>query len=64
MLTERGSNLSASMRRDLEAGSRTEGNQILGDMLRRARARGIATPLLGVTVCHLQVHDRGLAARR
>ena len=64
MLTERGSSFSASMRRDLEAGLRTEGEQILGDMLRRARANGIVTPLLQAAVCHLQVHERRLAAQR
>jgi 2-dehydropantoate 2-reductase len=64
MLTERGSKFSASMRRDLGAGLRTEGDQVLGDMLRRAGALGIATPLLRVAVCHLQVHEHRLAARR
>ena len=64
MLTERGSNFSASMQRDLEAGLRTEADQILGDMLRRARANGIAAPLLRVAVCHLQVHEHRLAQQR
>ena len=63
MLTERGSSFSASMRRDLEAGLRTEGDQILGDMLRRARANGIDAPMLRTAVCHLQVHERRLVAR-
>jgi 2-dehydropantoate 2-reductase len=63
MLSEPGSNFSASMRRDLEAGLRTEGDQVLGDMLRRGRARGIDPPLLRTAVCHLQVHERRLAAR-
>ena len=63
MLTERGSNFSASMRRDLEAGLRTEGDQVLGDMWRRARATGTEAPLLRTAVCHLQVHERRLAAR-
>jgi 2-dehydropantoate 2-reductase len=61
MLTERGSNFSASMRRDLEGGLRTEGDQVLGDMLRRARANGTEAPLLRIAVCHLQVHERRLA---
>jgi 2-dehydropantoate 2-reductase len=52
------------MRRDLEAGLRTEGDQVLGDMLRRARANGIDAPLLRTAVCHLQVHERRLAAQR
>jgi len=64
MLTERGSNNSASMRRDLEAGLRTEGDAVLGDMLRRARVLGVATPILRTAVCHLQVHEHRLARRR
>jgi 2-dehydropantoate 2-reductase len=64
MLTEPGSNFSASMRRDLEAGLRTEADQVVGDMLRRARANGIAAPLLRTAVCHLQVHERRFAAAR
>ena len=46
VLTEPGSVNSASMRQDLEAGRRTEADAIVGDMLRRARGSGIATPLL------------------
>lgn len=64
MLTEQGSDNSASMRRDLEAGQRTEGEAVLGDMLRRARALGVATPMLRIAVCHLQVNENRLAAPR
>jgi 2-dehydropantoate 2-reductase len=64
MLTERDSNTNASMRRDLEAGQRTEAEAVLGDMLRRARAFRIATPVLRVAACHLRVHENRLAARR
>jgi 2-dehydropantoate 2-reductase len=64
MLTEPGSNFSASMRRDLEAGLRTEGDEVVGDMLRRARAGGIDTPVLRIAACHLQVHDRRLGVRQ
>ena len=64
MLTERDSNTNASMRRDLEAGQRTEAEAILGDMLRRARAFRIATPVLTVAACHLRVHENRLAAGR
>lgn len=48
MLTDRGSDFTASMLRDLEAGRRTEGEYILRDMLRRARTSRIAAPLLQV----------------
>jgi 2-dehydropantoate 2-reductase len=64
LLTERGSVNSASMRQDLEAGRRTEAAAIVGDMLRRARHFGIATPLLRAAWCHLQVHENRLAAKR
>jgi 2-dehydropantoate 2-reductase len=58
VLTERGSDFSASMRRDLEAGPRTEYDAILGDMLRRARAFAVPAPLLTAACCHLDVHER------
>src|SRR5437763_1469447 len=64
MLTEPGSVNSASMRQDLEAGRRTEADAIVGDMLRRARGLGLATPLLSADYCHLQVHENRLAGRR
>ena len=64
MLTERGSVNSASMRQDLEAGRRTEADAIIGDLLRRARRFGVATPLLRAASCHLQVHENRLAAKR
>ncbi len=63
MLTERGSDNSASMRRDLEAGQRTEGEAVLGDMLRRARALGIPALVLRIAVCHVQTHENRRAAR-
>jgi 2-dehydropantoate 2-reductase len=64
MLTEAGSPNSASMRQDLEAGRRTEAEAIIGDLLRRARRFGLATPLLRAAWCHLQVHENRLAAKR
>jgi 2-dehydropantoate 2-reductase len=60
MVTERGSINSASMRQDLEAGRRTEAAAILGDMLRRAKGFGIATPLMRAAYAHLQVHENRL----
>jgi 2-dehydropantoate 2-reductase len=64
MLTDRASTFAASMLRDLEAGLRTEGNPILGDMLRRARALGIPASVLRAAVCHLQVYENRLVSRR
>jgi 2-dehydropantoate 2-reductase len=63
MVTEPGSVNSASMRQDVEAGRRTEADAILGDMLRRAKAFGIATPLMRAAYAHLQVHENRLKGR-
>ena len=62
MLTERGSVNSASMRHDLESGGRTEADAIVGDMLHRAAALGVATPTLRIARCALQVHEDRLKA--
>ena len=63
MVTEPGSVNSASMRQDLDAGRRTEADAILGDMLRRAKGFGIATPLMRAAYTHLQVHENRLKDR-
>jgi 2-dehydropantoate 2-reductase len=57
MLTARGSQFTASMMRDLVAGGPTEGDHIIGDLVRRAEAKGIAVPLLGIALTNLQVHE-------
>ena len=59
-LTQQASPVKASMLRDLEAGQRVEAAQIVGDMLHRAYAAGIAAPLLGAAWCHLQAYEAGL----
>jgi len=57
MLTDPKSTQTASMLRDLEAGGRTEGEHIIGDMVEHARALGLQTPLLRVALCHLQAYE-------
>lgn len=56
-MTQQGSPLTASMLRDLEAGQRIEGEHLVGDMLRRARAAGQDAPLLSVAWIHLQAYE-------
>lgn len=56
-LTQKGSAMSASMMRDLEAGGPTEGEHIVGDMVRRARAAGLAAPVMRTALAHLQAYD-------
>jgi 2-dehydropantoate 2-reductase len=57
LLTERGSTFTASMLRDIERGGPTEGDHILGDLLRRAWALGVATPLLRTAACHVEAYE-------
>jgi 2-dehydropantoate 2-reductase len=58
MLTTPNSAWAASMMRDIEQGApRLEADHIVGDLLARGRAAGIAAPLLGAAYCHLQIYD-------
>ena len=56
-LTGPGTDSTASMMRDIEAGQRVEANHIVGDLLRRAESKGLKTPLLRVAFCHLQSYE-------
>jgi 2-dehydropantoate 2-reductase len=49
--------LKASMLRDIERGSTTEGAHILGDMVNRARSLGIETPILNLARTHLAAYE-------
>jgi 2-dehydropantoate 2-reductase len=51
------SDTKASMLRDLESGQRVEAAHIVGDMVHRARAAGLATPRLDAAWVHLQVYE-------
>jgi 2-dehydropantoate 2-reductase len=45
------------MLRDMESGQRTEGDHIVGDMLRRARAAGVDPGPLRAAYAHLQAYQ-------
>jgi 2-dehydropantoate 2-reductase len=57
MLTTAGSPLTSSMYRDLVAGNDVEADQILGDLVERARSAGLATPLLATAYTNLKVYQ-------
>ncbi len=57
MFADRHSTMTASMLRDLEGGGRTESAHIVGDMLKRARAAGLAPGPLREAWCHLQAAE-------
>lgn len=57
LLTTPGSTFTASMLRDIERGGPTEGRHVLGDLVARAAAKEVPTPLLRVAACHLEVYE-------
>jgi 2-dehydropantoate 2-reductase len=63
LLTDRSSRFTASTQQDMDAGSATEGDHIVGDMVRRGEAKGVPTPLLRVALCNLQVYETKRAKR-
>jgi 2-dehydropantoate 2-reductase len=63
LLTNRGSSLTASMYRDMKGGHRVEADQIIGDLVTRAAAKGVATPLLSAALIRLKVYEARQAAQ-
>ncbi|WP_128925744.1 2-dehydropantoate 2-reductase [Bradyrhizobium guangxiense] len=59
LFTTLDSPLKASMLRDIERGSITEAEHILGDMANRARILGIDTPLLDLARAHVAAYEVG-----
>jgi 2-dehydropantoate 2-reductase len=59
----KGSPLTSSMYRDLQAGHPVEADQIIGDLLARGRAAGLSTPLLAAAYAHLDVYQKRVGAR-
>jgi 2-dehydropantoate 2-reductase len=56
-LTAHGSKLASSMYRDLQQGRPVEVDQILGDLLTRARAHGVPAPLLTAAFINLSIYQ-------
>jgi 2-dehydropantoate 2-reductase len=57
MVTTPGSSLTASMMKDIERGAPIEGEQIIGDLLRRGKLSGLESPLLTVVYAHLKAYE-------
>lgn len=57
MLTEPGSSFTSSLYRDLVAGQATEAEHLLGDLTRRARELGVATPLVDLALLQMRVAE-------
>ncbi|HEV2163207.1 MAG TPA: 2-dehydropantoate 2-reductase [Stellaceae bacterium] len=56
-LTQRGSGFSASMMRDMLKGGPTEGDHVIGDMVRRGTARRVDTPILRTALTNLEAYE-------
>jgi 2-dehydropantoate 2-reductase len=61
-LTGTGSSLTSSMYRDLQRGVRIEADQIVGDLVERARSADIEAPLLAAIHTHLCVYQHRIAS--
>jgi 2-dehydropantoate 2-reductase len=60
-MTAPGSPLTSSMYRDLRKGAPVEVDHILGDLLQRAIAKEVATPLLNAAFINLRIYQAGLS---
>ena len=63
MLTQDDSTQASSMYRDMQAGLPVEVDQIIGDLLARARQAKIATPLLAAAFTHLSIYQNARLCR-
>ena len=61
MFTKVGSPLKWSMLRDIERGSVTEGEHVIGELMGRANALGVAAPTLNLARIHVAAYEAGRA---
>lgn len=52
-----------SLLADIENGQPTEGEHVIGDLVRRAKKFKLKTPLLEASLCRIQIYERGLQER-
>jgi 2-dehydropantoate 2-reductase len=62
MFSTQGSKFASSMLRDVQAGKPSEGDHIIGDMVNRAQAAGLHTPILLAARAGLAVHESRVTA--
>ena len=58
MLTTEGSQLTASMFRDIKAGAKVEADHVIGDLIVRGDAAKIPVPKLRTAYTHLKVYEK------
>jgi 2-dehydropantoate 2-reductase len=62
-LGDSASTLTSSMYRDMKAGHRIEADQIVGDLVSRAAAAGVAAPLLSTVLVRLKIYEQAQGAK-
>jgi 2-dehydropantoate 2-reductase len=58
MLTTEGSQLTASMFRDIKAGAPVEADHVIGDLIARGDAAKVPVPRLRVAYTHLKAYEK------
>jgi 2-dehydropantoate 2-reductase len=58
MLTAEGSQLTASMSRDIKSGGQVEADHVIGDLIARADAAKVPVPKLRIAYTHLKAYER------
>ena len=58
MLTAEGSQMTASMFRDIKAGAKVEADHVIGDLIARAEAAKIPVPKLRTAYTHLKAYEK------
>jgi 2-dehydropantoate 2-reductase len=61
-LSDPASTLAASMCRDVERGNNVEADQILGNLLEKAKEKGVVTPILEIAYCNVKAYEQRRAA--
>jgi 2-dehydropantoate 2-reductase len=59
MLTAEGSQLTASMFRDIKAGAKVEADHVIGDLIARGDAAKVPVPRLKIAYTHLKAYENG-----
>lgn len=57
MYSQTGSDYGPSTLHDMENGRPTEGDHIIGDLVRRADRLGVEVPILRTALCNLQIYE-------
>ncbi len=61
-LSDPASTLAASMCRDVERGNNVEADQIIGNLIEKAKEKGVSVPILEIAYCNVKAYEQRRAA--